>query len=102
QTTGLAAPYCSVIHLSILPSLALFVHNHSIPVIMGNQSITGETLENFIWLQRYIKGDEVALNYVYRHVYKPLFIYGKKIINDDFVVNTIVQESILNGWKFRE
>lgn len=47
-------------------------------------------------------GDQSALSYIYRRYYNPLFHYGKKIIDDDFVVSCIVQEAFLKGWEFRE
>lgn len=47
-------------------------------------------------------GDENALNYVYKCYYQSLIRHGKRIIDDEFEVSSIVQEAFLKGWKFRE
>lgn len=47
-------------------------------------------------------GIESALNYVYDRYYRSLFYYGKRIIDDEFVLSCIVQEAFLKGWEFRE
>lgn len=48
------------------------------------------------------KGDEKALACIYDQLYKPLLYHGLRIIKDRFVVNSIIQESFLKAWNFRE
>lgn len=69
---------------------------------MSVTQLTENTTENYLYFQRFKKGEEEALNYVYKQVFKALEWHGKKIIEDEFVVKTLVQDAILKGWQFRE
>lgn len=50
----------------------------------------------------FIQGDETALTHLYEQSYKPLLRYGLRIVPDEFVVSTAIQEAFLKVWKFRE
>lgn len=50
----------------------------------------------------FIEGDETALTYLYEQSYRSLLRYGLRIVPDEFVVNTAIQEAFLKVWKFRE
>ena len=57
------------------------------------------TTEQFI---RFTQGDEKGLTWLYQQYYNKLLSYGLRIVNDEFAVNTIVQEAFLKAWAFRE
>lgn len=63
--------------------------------------ITTGTLENITHFQLFKAGDETGLNYIYNNLYKPIFYYARRIIEDSFVINSIVQEAFLRAWDFR-
>jgi RNA polymerase sigma factor (sigma-70 family) len=47
-------------------------------------------------------GDEKAFEYIYAQYYRPLYRYGRQIVDDEFAVNCIVNEAFLKGWKFHQ
>ncbi|MBS0027712.1 sigma-70 family RNA polymerase sigma factor [Chitinophaga sp. 2R12] len=49
----------------------------------------------------FLRGDETGLNYIYNNLYKPIFYYARRIIEDSFVINSILQEAFLRAWDFR-
>lgn len=68
----------------------------------GFRHIVEPTTENYFWLLRFREGDPAALRYIYPHVFKSLVNYGKRILDDEFMVQTFAQEAILKGWEHRE
>lgn len=60
--------------------------------------IEGAT-ESFI---RFKQGDEAALSRLYRKFYRLLMRHGFRIVHDEFVVNSSIQEAFLKAWHFRE
>ena len=60
--------------------------------------IEGAT-ESFI---RFKQGDEAALSRLYRKFYRLLMRHGFRIVHDEFVVNSSIQEAFLKAWNFRE
>lgn len=63
--------------------------------------ITTGTPENNTHFQLFKAGDETGLNYIYNNLYKPIFYYARRIIDDSFVINSILQEAFLRAWDFR-
>jgi len=63
--------------------------------------ITTGTLENITHFQLFKAGGETGLNYIYNNLYKSVFYYAKRIIEDSFVINSILQEAFLRAWDFR-
>jgi RNA polymerase sigma factor (sigma-70 family) len=63
--------------------------------------ITNNTPENDTHFRLFLVGDETGLNYIYNNLYKPIFYYAKRIIEDSFVINSILQEAFLRAWDFR-
>lgn len=57
------------------------------------------TTESFL---RFKQGDEVALSCLYRKFYRLLLRHGSRIVQDEFVVNSSIQEAFLKAWNFRE
>jgi RNA polymerase sigma factor (sigma-70 family) len=51
---------------------------------------------------RFIRGDEAGLTSLYNGLYKPLLKHGLRIVSDEFVVNSAIQEAFLKAWNFRE
>ena len=54
------------------------------------------------YFQQFTKGDETAFGQLYKQFYKPLLRHGLKIIADEFIVNSSIQEAFLKAWNFRE
>lgn len=52
--------------------------------------------------QQFTKGDEIAFAQLYKQFYKPLLRHGLKIVPDEFIVNSSIQEAFLKAWNFRE
>ncbi len=51
---------------------------------------------------RFKGGDEKGLAYIYAQLNKPLFKHGLRIVDNEFAVDTIVQEAFLKAWAYRE
>jgi RNA polymerase sigma factor (sigma-70 family) len=51
---------------------------------------------------RFKGGDEMGLAHIYAQFYKPLFKHGLRIVENEFAVDTIVQEAFLKAWAYRE
>ena len=51
---------------------------------------------------RFKRGDEIGLAYIYAQFYKPLFKHGLRIVENEFAVDTILQEAFLKAWAYRE
>jgi RNA polymerase sigma factor (sigma-70 family) len=51
---------------------------------------------------QFLEGDEAALTHLYQQTFTPLLRYGLRIVPDEFVVSTAIQEAFLKVWKFRE
>jgi len=51
---------------------------------------------------RFAQGDEAGLAYLYNLFNKPLLRHGLKIVPDEFVVNSAIQEAFLKAWTFRQ
>lgn len=66
-----------------------------------NCSISG-SVENQDYFARFINGEEVGLTYLYGQLYKRLLSHGLRIVADEFVVNSSIQEAFLKAWNFRE
>lgn len=63
--------------------------------------ITNSSPENDTYFRLFLRGDETGLNYIYNNLYKPIFYYARRIIEDAFVINSILQEAFLRTWDFR-
>jgi RNA polymerase sigma factor (sigma-70 family) len=48
------------------------------------------------------QGDEAGLSHLYAHLYNPLLKHGLRIVKDEFVVSSAIQEAFLKAWGFRE
>ncbi|NLU96292.1 RNA polymerase sigma factor [Chitinophaga sp. Ak27] len=66
-----------------------------------NLYITSNTHQNSYFFQLFQRGDETGLNYIYNNLYKGVFYYARRIIEDSFVINSILQEAFLRAWDFR-
>lgn len=64
-------------------------------------AILKETTENFLWFERFKQGDEKALEYIHRHTCKLLNYYACKIVDDNFVVSSLMQETYIKAWNMR-
>lgn len=51
---------------------------------------------------RFKQGDEEGLTYLYKFLHKSLLRHGLRIVSDEFVVNSSIQEAFLKAWNFRE
>lgn len=69
---------------------------------MGYYYIVSSRDENHRHFKQFVTGIEVSLAYIYTHLYKTIRRYGLRIVKDDFVVDTIIQEAFLKVWAFRE
>jgi RNA polymerase sigma factor (sigma-70 family) len=69
---------------------------------MGCHHLTPSALTASDNFNRFIQGDEQGLTGIYRHLSNPIRRYGLRMVHDEFVVNTIVQEAFLKLWAFRE
>lgn len=69
---------------------------------MSLDLLFADTTDNYYYLARFKEGDEKAMDYFYQHAYRPLVGFGKRIIDDEFTVSTLVHEAILKTWDFRE
>lgn len=65
-------------------------------------TILQETTENYLFFERFKQGDEKALAYIHRHTAKLLTYHGRQIIDDNFVVNSMVQEVYIKAWSMRD
>jgi len=63
--------------------------------------ITTNSPENNTHFHLFKLGDETGLNYIYNNLYKPIFYYARRIIEDSFAINSILQEAFLRAWDFR-
>lgn len=59
-------------------------------------------LQTHQYFLQFTKGDESAFTHLYQHLYKPLLRHGLRIVSDEFVVNSSIQEAFLKAWNFRE
>lgn len=58
-----------------------------------------EAAESFLLFKQ---GDEAGLSRLYRKFYRLLLRHGFRIVHDEFVVNSSIQEAFLKAWNFRE
>lgn len=49
----------------------------------------------------FIKGDERGLKYIEHRFHKSTYKYARKIIENDFDINSILQDSLLKAWNYR-
>src|SRR5687767_7413233 len=64
--------------------------------------ITSSSRENNFHFLQFLQGSEPSFTHIYSRFSKTLRRYGLRIVQDEFVVNTIVQEAFLKLWAFRE
>jgi len=69
---------------------------------MGYPHISSATEENIFHFQQFVKGEEISLAFIYTKLYSRIRRSGLRIVQDEFVVNTIVQDAFLKVWGFRE
>jgi RNA polymerase sigma factor (sigma-70 family) len=69
---------------------------------MGFYRIVSAKAESEFHFEQFVKGEEASLAYIYMKLYKKIRRYGLRIVQDDFVVNTIIQDAFLKVWGFRE
>lgn len=69
---------------------------------MSLYTVTANTTENATYFLLFKRGHETGLNYIYKHLYKSLYYYGKDIASDGFLVDSCVQEAFLKAWNQRE
>src|SRR5215213_610902 len=60
------------------------------------------SLQTEQYFQQFTKGEEIAFAQLYKQFYKPLLRHGLKIVPDEFIVNSSIQEAFLKAWSFRE
>ncbi|WP_126247857.1 sigma-70 family RNA polymerase sigma factor [Chitinophaga pollutisoli] len=60
------------------------------------------TIQNLHYFQLFKVGDEMGLNFFYKHLHGPVYFHGMQIVNDDFLVSTFLQEAFLKAWYLRE
>jgi RNA polymerase sigma factor (sigma-70 family) len=65
-------------------------------------AILAETTENYHCFERFKQGDEKALAYIHKHTSRLLEYHGRQIIDDNFVVNSLVQEVYIKTWNMRD
>jgi RNA polymerase sigma factor (sigma-70 family) len=65
-------------------------------------TILAETTENYLCFERFKQGDEKALAYIHKHTSRLLEYHGRQIIDDNFVVNSLVQEVYIKAWDMRD
>jgi RNA polymerase sigma factor (sigma-70 family) len=51
---------------------------------------------------QFVRGNESSFAYIYNRFFRRFRGYGLRIVEDEFVVNTILQEAFLKAWAFRE
>jgi RNA polymerase sigma factor (sigma-70 family) len=61
-----------------------------------------DNFDNHNHFIRFSQGDEGGLTHLYGIFYKPLLKHGLRIVSDEFVVNSSIQEAFLKAWNFRE
>ena len=59
-------------------------------------------IQNHELFLRFTNGEEAGLAHLYGILYKPLLHHGLRIVRDEFVVNSSIQEALLKAWAFRE
>lgn len=69
---------------------------------MGYHHIISSSEENREHFSNFLNGYEPSLTYIYHHFSSSLHRYGLRIVKDEFVINTIVQEAFLKLWALRE
>jgi RNA polymerase sigma factor (sigma-70 family) len=47
-------------------------------------------------------GNEQGITFLYNQLARSIFRYGFRLVQDEFIVNSIVQEAFLKAWTFRE
>jgi RNA polymerase sigma factor (sigma-70 family) len=57
---------------------------------------------NSFHFQEFVQGSESSFAYIYGHLGGMIRRYGLRMVQDEFVVNTILQEAFLKTWAFRE
>lgn len=60
-----------------------------------------DTAQNHAYFLRFINGNEAGLTYLYSLLHKKLLYHGRRIVSDEFVVNSAIQEAFLKAWNFR-
>jgi RNA polymerase sigma factor (sigma-70 family) len=63
---------------------------------------TSNSSQDHGYFLRFISGEEAGLAYFYDQWYKKLLSHGRRIVSDEFVVNSSIQEAFLKTWNFRE
>ena len=58
--------------------------------------------EDIKHFQMFINGNQRGFDFIYKRLYKPVFRYGISILNDDFKINTILQDTFILVWERRE
>ncbi len=56
---------------------------------------------NTSWAERFRRGDEAALSYVYRHTLPALLRFGKVYLDDAELLTSLIHESFLKAWEAR-
>lgn len=61
-----------------------------------------DNFDNHNHFIRFSQGDEGGLTHLYKLFYKRLLKHGLRIVSDEFVVTSSIQEAFLKAWSFRE
>jgi RNA polymerase sigma factor (sigma-70 family) len=65
-------------------------------------SILKQSPANMDTFLSFKRGDEKAFNYLYHSLYKYIHFYAMRIVEDDFISDSIAQESFLKLWAYRD
>jgi RNA polymerase sigma factor (sigma-70 family) len=60
-----------------------------------------DTTQNHAYFLKFTDGNEAGLTYLYSLLHKKLLYHGLRIVSDEFVVNSAIQEAFLKAWNFR-
>ncbi len=61
-----------------------------------------DNFDNHNHFIQFSQGDEGGLTHLYKLFYKQLVKHGLRIVSDEFVVTSSIQEAFLKAWNFRE
>lgn len=60
------------------------------------------TAEEITSFQQFIDGDERGFNNIYKSRYKTVLRYARKMLQDDFEIDSIIQDAFLHAWNHRK
>ena len=69
---------------------------------MGSHQISPDNEKAHEHLILFNRGDERAMNFVYRKSFNNLMYFGQTLIKDEFLVSCILHECYMKAWDYRE